>query len=124
MDREKLTVYIKEKYQAQEEHPWIKYPDYAVFRHSDNKKWFALVMKIPDRYLGLTGGQDVDVLNVKVDPVLIGSLLGEKGFYPAYHMNKANWITILPDECGDEERIKNLLAMSFALTGKKERKSK
>lgn len=121
MSKEKLIKYIQETYGAQEEHPWTRYPDYAVFRHKKNKKWFALVMKIPDRYLGLEEDREVEVITVKADPVLIGSLLAEKGFYPAYHMNKTNWITILLDEC-EGEKIKNLLAMSFDLTKNKKRK--
>ena len=61
----------------------------------------------------------VDVLDIKCDPLLIGSLRKDRGFYPAYHMNKANWITIVLDGSIEQEKIKWLLDMSFTLTAKK-----
>ena len=36
----------------------------------------------------------MDVLNVKSDPLLIGSLRGQDGYFPAYHMNKEKWLSI------------------------------
>ena len=61
----------------------------------------------------------LDILNVKCDPIMIGSLITENGFYPAYHMNKSNWITVALDGSADDEKIKFLLDMSFDLTSKK-----
>lgn len=62
-----------------------------------------------------------DVLNVKCDPVLIGSLRMQEGFYPAYHMNKETWISVLLDQPERDETIKNLLALSYEITKSKER---
>ena len=62
-----------------------------------------------------------DVLNVKCDPVLIGSLRMQEGFYPAYHMNKETWISVLLDQPERDEIIKNLLALSYEITKSKER---
>ena len=42
MSREKLEKYIQNNYSAEPDYPWVKYPDYEVFRHTCNKKWFAL----------------------------------------------------------------------------------
>ena len=47
MTREKLEKYIQNNYSAEPDYPWVKYPDYEVFRHTSNKKWFALIMEIP-----------------------------------------------------------------------------
>ena len=62
---------------------------------------------------------DVDILNVKCDPVLSGSLRIQPGILPAYHMNKENWISILLDGTVDVKQIFTLLDMSFELTAKK-----
>ena len=43
--REEIFTYIKKKYKVSPEYPWGKYENNAVFRHSDNQKWFALVME-------------------------------------------------------------------------------
>ncbi len=69
--------------------------------------------------VGLEGEGMVDILDVKCDPILIGSLLHERGFRPAYHMNKANWITILLDGSLPEDQVFDLLHLSFELTRKK-----
>ncbi len=41
MDRQKLEQLITEKYAVEPEYPWQSAPSFAVFRHSNNKKWFA-----------------------------------------------------------------------------------
>ena len=35
------------QYKAEPEYLWRRYPDYAVFRHEDNQKWFGIIMDIP-----------------------------------------------------------------------------
>ncbi len=55
-------------------------------------------MDVPKEKLGLQGEEVLQVVNFKCDPILIGSLLGEKGFFPAYHMSKASWITVALEE--------------------------
>jgi len=53
---------------------------------------------------------------------MIGSLLNEKGFFPAYHMSKSSWITIALDGSVDNEKIKWLIDISYALTASKKSK--
>lgn len=114
MNRGELTAYIEETYNAEAEHPWDGGD--AVFRHRGNRKWFALIMEIPQSRLGLPGDRMLDILNLKCDPLLIGALRQEPGFFPAYHMSKAHWITLALDGSVEPERIKELLDMSFRLT--------
>ena len=59
----------------------MKNPNFAVFRHSNNQKWFALILDIPRSRLGLPGDESIDVVNLKCDPLLIGSLRSEPGFF-------------------------------------------
>lgn len=82
MDRSEFKVYIQENYGIEPDCPWIEYHDYEVFRHDGNKKWFALVMGVPKNKFGLPGCEILDVVNLKCNPLLLGSLLGEKGFFP------------------------------------------
>lgn len=81
-------------------------------------------MNIPKEKLGLREDGMIDVLNVKCNPILIGSLRSDAGFFPAYHMNKTNWITIALDGTVNADRIKWLLDMSYDLTAPKQRKIK
>ena len=68
--------------------------------------------------LGLAGTEKVDVLNVKCGELLLGSLLGRPGFLPAYHMSKGQWVSILLDGTVPEDEIKDLLNISYDLTGR------
>jgi len=122
MIREDLTAFILENYNAKQDYPWADYPNYTVFRHATNKKWFALIMDIPRSKLGMKGEKRLDVVNFKCDFKLIGSLLKAPGFFPAYHMNKASWITVALDGTVAGEKIKFLLDMSYELTSPKVRK--
>jgi Uncharacterized protein conserved in bacteria len=124
VNRKELIEYITETYDSNAEFPWVRYPDYIVFRHSSNQKWFALVMTVVKEKLGLSGSGTLDILNVKCDPIMITSLREELGFYPAYHMSKANWISIILDGSVSDDIIKLQLDISFDLTDSKIRKSK
>lgn len=119
MNRRELKEWILKNYNAETDFPWANYPAYEVFRHPENRKWFALVMEVPKSRLGLSGDDTLDVVNFKCDPLFIGSLLGEPGFYPAYHMSKTNWITVALDGTVSEELIRVLLDRSFILTAAK-----
>ncbi len=122
MNRAEFEKYIKDTYNTLPEYPWESQPSYAVFRHRDNQKWFAVTMRISRRKLGIDSDECTDVVNLKCDPIVIGSLRGEQGFYPAYHMSKTHWITAVLDSNTDEEKLKWLLALSFELTSKKNKK--
>ena len=123
MNRAELKQFIMENYSAEADYPWLKYPNYEVFRHSSNQKWFALIMDVPKNKLGLHGSEPLDVVNFKCDPILIGSLRGEAGIFPAYHMNKEQWITVALDGSMSDEQIKMLLDMSYEATAPKKSKS-
>ena len=119
MDRTELKTYIVETYDAASDFPWEQYPNYEVFRHINNKKWFALIMTVPKVKLGLQSEGIVDVVNFKCDPLLIGGLRSEQGVFPAYHMSKDHWITVSLDGSVPDDKIKMLLDMSFGLTSVK-----
>ncbi|MBR3818471.1 MAG: MmcQ/YjbR family DNA-binding protein [Clostridia bacterium] len=124
MNRNEIIDYISLTYGADAEHPFLQYPDTAVFRHSNNKKWFAVIINVAKTKLGIDEEGTADIINLKCDPILTGSLRNEKGFYPAYHMNKTNWISAFLNGEADEEKIKWLIDVSFDLTAKKVRKVK
>lgn len=90
-----------------------------MFRHAGSRKWFAICMRVSARRLGRDSDETVEIMNVKADPLVIGSFHRKKGFYPAYHMNKTHWITILLDGEADREDVSMLIDMSFSLTNTK-----
>lgn len=116
MNKTELQKYIAEAYSTAPDFPWENTPEAAVYRHENNRKWFALVMTIPKTRLGIRSDGMVDIVNLKCDPQLVGSLRSEPGVFPAYHMNKDKWISVALDGSADDEQIKMLLDMSFELT--------
>lgn len=118
MDRKKLDLFIYDFYGANADFPWASAPSYAVYRHSGNKKWFAVIMEIPKEKIGLLQDGMVNVVNLKCDPLIIGSLLLDDGIHRAYHMNKDHWITVRLDGSVSADKIKALLDISFELTKK------
>lgn len=118
--REDILRYVLQQYGSVPEFLWKSHPTYAVLRHSDNRKWYALLMDVSYSALGLTGKGNIPVMNVKCSPELLGSFLLQRGFLPAYHMNKANWLSILLDGSVDRETIIFLLDHSFDLTATRE----
>ena len=65
MNRATLIRYIKERYRAAPEHLWARTPDYAVFRHTDNRKWFCVLLNISGDKLGLDDHSVIDILDLK-----------------------------------------------------------
>ncbi len=122
MNRSQLDKYITDYYGVRAERLFEKNPGFQVYRHNDTKKWFAMIMDLPESILGLDGQKIIDVVNLKCDPILIGSLRLEHVFYPAYHMNKENWITVALDERVPDEKLRMLVDMSYELTRKKLRR--
>ena len=88
MTRQELFTWIHQQYGTEPEYP--RHDWNAVLRHNDNNKWYGVVLEVSTDKLGLPEAGIVDVLNVKSDLLLIGSLRGQKGYFLAYHMNKEN----------------------------------
>ena len=105
--REEVYKYINKEYDAEPEYLWDDTPDAAIFRHQNNKKWFALIMNVKN---------DV-YLNVKTDPSY-SELLRKAYDYiiPAYHMNKEHWNTIILNRDVERDVVYELIAQSYELT--------
>ena len=86
MERSALDNYITSTYGAAAEFIWEKYPTFAVYRHQNNNKWFAVIMEIQKSKLGLCNDGSVSVINLKCDTLLIGSLLLENGIHKGYQL--------------------------------------
>ena len=120
--RERMAIYIQNRYGVEPEHIWVRYPNYAVFRQRASRKWFAAVMDVAKKSIDLPGDGTADVMDLKCDPVLVGSLLAQDGFLPAYHMSKSSWISVLLDETVPDEQIYPLLELSYDSVAPKRKK--
>lgn len=119
----KLFEYVKNKYGCEPEYLWARFPDYAIFRHNDNRKWFGLVGTVTADKLGMKSPEPVEILNIKTgDPLLADLLVRQEGYFRGWHMNHTNWISVLLDGTVPFEDICRLLDESYAATASKTKK--
>ncbi len=112
----RITDAIKKKYGDDPEFEWDKFPGYATFRNSNSKKWYGIIMNIDKSKLKEKSSGEVEVIDIKLEPEIIEKLLQREGFYPAYHMNKKNWITIILDNTIPDSEIMDLINESYSYT--------
>lgn len=94
-----------------------------LLRHPDNRKWYALVMQVSRRKFGQGSDEIIDVVNLKQPVEMFGSFSAAEGVYPAYHMNKLHWISVLlPD--ADTDALMFLVNASFEATKSKRKAPK
>ena len=116
-----LIEYIKEKYNCPMEYLWAKFPTNAISRRQDNKKWFALLMAVSlNKIDGINDNSNkvVEVLNIRINPDKKNEIVDFKNIFPAYHMNKKSWASIILNESAPLILIKNLIDNSFELAKK------
>ena len=123
--RQDVYAYVKKKYKSKIEYLWKRYPNYGIFRHADNQKWYGLIMDVRRDKLGLSGEEYTDILNVKLDDLLFRDILiRQEGYLPGYHISRGNWISILLDGTVPLDDIKKLIDISYEVTASKETKQK
>lgn len=109
---------IIKKYNVSPEFLWDKYPSYGIFRSKTSNKWFAAILNVDKSKVINNESGEIEIINVKVDD-LVNDYLKEKGIYPAYHMSKKSWITIILDDTCKDEKIMELIDISYEIVNKK-----
>ena len=118
MTKQAFLEYCINTYGTSPDYPFEEDFETAVLRHSDNRKWYALAMKVSRRKFGFDSDEIVDVVNLKLPTEMFGSFGAADGVYPAYHMNKLHWISVLlPD--APEDVVSFLTNASFEATKSK-----
>ena len=79
-------------------------------------KWYGIIMNLDKGKLDTKDTGEIEIINVKLEPNQIKKLLKKKGFYPAYHMNKKNWITIILNDTIEDDYIMKLIEKSYSYT--------
>ena len=118
MTKQEFLEYCLNTYGTSPDYPFDENFETAVLRHADNRKWYAIVMKVSRRKFGLDNDEVIDVVNLKLPTEMFGSFGATDGVYPAYHMNKLHWISVLlPD--APEDVVQFLVNVSFEATKNK-----
>ena len=110
-----LIAYALEKYGDKPEYLWEKFPQYSIIRKSKNQKWYCLVGTVEKNKIGLEGKDLIEIANFKIVPENLSEMLKKDGYFPAYHMNKKTWMTVLLDGTVPFSEIQRLLDASYEL---------
>ena len=110
----RLNDHIKDKYKIDPEFLWESIPHVGVYRNS-KKKWFGIIMNVSYNKVNKKSKDEsiVEIVNIKIMPDELEDLLKIDGIYPAYHMNKKNWVSILLNDSLDDELLFKLLDNSY-----------
>ena len=120
MTKQQLFEYCLNTYGTSPDYPFDDWMESAVLRHSDNRKWYAIVMKVSRRKFGFDSDEVIDVVNLKLPTEMFGSFGAADGVYPASHMNKLHWISVLLPDAPDDV-VKFLVNASFEVTKSKKK---
>ena len=123
MTKQSFIEYCKYTYGTLPDYPFDDLFESAVLRHGDNRKWYALVMKVSRRKFGFDNDEMIDVVNLKISPEMFGSFDSSDGVYPAFHMNKLHWISVLLTDASDDI-VQFLVNVSFEATKDKRKYNK
>ena len=115
MNRKDFLKYCLDIYGTSPDYPFNEDFETAVLRHADNRKWYAIVMRVPRRKFGFDSDEVIDVVNLKLPTEMFGSFGTTDGVYPAYHMNKLHWISVLLPDAPDDV-VQFLVNVSFEAT--------
>ncbi len=113
-----VIEYIKNKYNDEVEYLWEKFPDNAIARRKDNKKWYLAILTIKKNKLGFKSEEKIEVIDLRANPDEIPELIKRENIYAGYHMNKKHWITIVLDGSVELAEIFQRIDESYVLAKK------
>ena len=115
----KVVELIREKFSDEPEFLWRQAPNYSVFRRADNRKWYAVIMVVPREKLQLAGKDELEILNLRVEPEELNRLVDGEKYFRGWHMNKKSWMTLTLDGALSFEEISARLEQSYRLAARK-----
>lgn len=115
MTRQQFLEYCLSAYATSPDYPFDDLLDTVALRHSNNRKWYAIAMRVSRRKFGFDSDEVIDVVNLKLPTEMFGSFSSADGVYPAYHMNKLHWISVLLPDAPDDV-VRFLVNVSFEAT--------
>ena len=80
------------------------------------------MMRVSRQKFGIDSDEMVDVVNLKLPLEMFGSFGAADGVYPAYHMNKLHWISVLLPDAADD-LVEFLVNASYEATQINKRKN-
>ncbi|MDO5549137.1 MAG: hypothetical protein Q4F79_11735 [Eubacteriales bacterium] len=81
-DAQAIIQYVSDKYGDSLEFLWQKFPNNAVYRRKDNRKWYAAILTVAKSKLGLEGEDRLEILDLRISPEQLEQTIDHKPFSP------------------------------------------
>jgi predicted DNA-binding protein (MmcQ/YjbR family) len=111
-----VIQYARDSYGDELEFLWQRFSDNAILRRKDTNKWYAALLVLSKRKLGLNPDETIDILDLRMNPEDAEIVLDGCKYFPGYHMNKKHWFTICLDGSVPLEEIYQRIDASYALS--------
>ena len=99
--------------------------NYAVYRHADSGRWFAVFITKSRREFGLPGDGDAQIVSLKLRDLLLADLLTQQpGYLRGYPSARWNWISVILDGTVPLEDVCRWLDESYQATSSKTKNQK
>lgn len=112
---ERLEAHAREAHGDRLEFLWPKFPDNAILRRQDTGKWYAVIMTVSGRKIGLDTDAVLEIVDLRMDPNRREELLSREHYYPGWHMNKKSWYTLVLDGRVPDKELFRRMAESYEL---------
>lgn len=77
------------------------------------------MIKIQRRDKDTEAGEEVEVIDLRGEPMEIAEMVDRQRFFEGYHMNKKHWLTIVLDGTVETELICRLVDESYRIAAAK-----
>lgn len=121
-----IIGYIREQYGDELEFLWegAQNARSAIWRVPQNRKWYGLLMAVTREKLvphnkDTEAGEEVEVIDLRGEPMEIAEMVDRQRFFEGYHMNKKHWLTIVLDGTVETELICRLVDESYRIAAAK-----
>ena len=115
--KNRIIQYILKKYKITQRYFKTQNNECIIFRHSETKRWFALlIMDVPFEKINRKGNKRVDLINLYLADTQVPPDLIEMAV-PTYHMNPDKWMSFPLDGSIEEQQLQELIDISFLMSG-------
>ncbi len=113
----RIAKYFFEKYGEKPDFPFKDDDVDGVFRNPANRKWYALIMRLRRGKVDKSNSEEIiEVINFKSNREDHDMLVQKRGYYPAYHMGKSTWLSVILDDTVQDSELLMYLERSRAFT--------
>ena len=96
--REQLDAYVRKKYRIEPEILPFSHENYAIYRHTETGKWFAVFIVKDRSVFGLSGSGNVELLCFKLRDRMVADLVAQQpGYLRGLPASSWNWTSAVLD---------------------------